>query len=136
MNATYILPLFHKPNFYGYSTLYCTHILHQMSILDNISLDHNWFHIALFLLSFRWHSSEIIFNGWWFLMITKTYWFFADTHWYLFNSLYPIQWIEHSLTYEWLNHDNVYCINVSWNKFSLTTKSYRLQIQEQTVLRS
>ena len=30
MNATYILPIFHQPNFHCYSTRYCTHILHHM----------------------------------------------------------------------------------------------------------
>ena len=117
MNATYILPLSHKPNFHGYLTWYWTHILHHMSISDDTS--HNWIHIILFLLSFRWHCSEINFNGW-FWKLTKTYKFCAHTHWYLFHSEYPVQWIEHSLTYECPNHMSVRLIKPSWIRFSFT----------------
>ena len=52
--------------------------------------------------------------------MTRTYILCADTHWYLFHSEYPVQWIEHSLTYEFPNHDSVRHVKFSWIEFSLT----------------
>ena len=44
----------------------------------------------------------------------------VDTHWYLFHSEYPVQWIKHSLTKECPNHDSVHHVRSTWIKFSLT----------------
>ena len=52
--------------------------------------------------------------------MTSTYKFCADTHWYLFCNEYPVQWIDHSLTYECPNHDSVRHVISSWIEFSLT----------------
>ena len=60
-------------------TKVCTHFLNSMSISDVTSKGHNWFHIALFVLS-QWHSSEINFKRWWFSKLTSTYKFCIDTH--------------------------------------------------------
>ena len=61
-NATYILWAFHKPDFHGYSTQYCAHILNYMSI-SNRGQDYNWTYIALLLkdshqllLKFCWNK--------------------------------------------------------------------------------
>jgi hypothetical protein len=39
-------------------TRYCAHVLNHMLIPDGTGQDQNWFHMALFLLSFCRHSSE------------------------------------------------------------------------------
>ena len=49
-----------------------------------------------------------------------TYKLYVDTYWYLYHSEHPVQWIEHSLTYECPNHDSVRHVNCSWIDFSLT----------------
>jgi hypothetical protein len=65
--------------------------------------------------------------------MTRTYKFCADTHWYLFCSEYPVQWIEHSLTCECPNHVSVRHIKPSWIELSIT-QSFGLRWQEQTLL--
>jgi hypothetical protein len=62
----------------------------------------------------------------------RPYKFCAGTHSKLLCSEYPVQWIEHSLTYVCPNHDSVCLINVSWIEFSLK-QSFWLRWREQTV---
>ena len=84
--------------------------------------NHNRFYIALFLLSFHWHSSETNINWWWFSKITHTYnlCILALTCNYSIKSEYSVQWIKHSLTNECPNHDIVHHAICSWIEFSLT----------------
>ena len=99
-------------------------ILHSHSAprvnLRQKKLRYNWFHIALFLLSFWWHSSEKNFNRWWCSKLTCTYKLCTDTHLYLFHSEYQFTELRIPLTNGCPNHVSVRHINSSWIKFSLT----------------
>ena len=96
----------------------------------------NCFHMALFLLSFRWCSYETNINQWQYAkmnVLTNTVLVLTGN--YSIKSEYPVQWIEYSLTNECPNHNIVHHAIKSWIELSLT-QSFGLKWWRQTVLMS